>query len=83
VDFAALDRRKVAPRLDLPVLLIAGTGDTTTPIAEIDAFADALPNRPTYLRLDGVEHVEGWNVDPQRYEAALAAFLAEVIPSAR
>ncbi len=78
VDFAALDRRRVAPRLDLPVLLIAGVADGTVPIATIDAFAEALPRPPRYLRLDGVEHVEGWNVDPERYQAEVRAFLSEV-----
>jgi len=80
IDFAALDRRRAAPNLDLPILLIAGTGDTTTPIEEIDAFAAALPNEPTFLRLDGVEHVEGWNVDSVTYEAEVAAFLERVLP---
>jgi pimeloyl-ACP methyl ester carboxylesterase len=76
VDFAGLDRRGQAPALDLPVLLVAGVDDGTVPIAVVDAFAAALPRPPTYLRLDGVEHVEGWNADPDRYEAAVRTFLA-------
>lgn len=36
----------------------------------------ALPRPPTYLRLEGVEHVEGWNAGPDRYEAAIRTFLA-------
>ena len=80
LDFAALDRRRTAPDVDVPVLLFAGTGDTTTPIAMIDAFAEALPTPPTYVRLDGVEHVEAWNVGPERYEREVARFLAAVWP---
>lgn len=77
IDFGALDRRRQAPGLDLPVLLIAGVDDGTVPISVIDAFAAALPRPPTYLRLDGVEHVEGWNAGPERYEAAVRTFLAQ------
>lgn len=77
-DYGALDRRRMAPGLDLPVLVFAGTGDRTIPIELVDDFADALPRSPTYLRLDGVRHMEGWNVDPARYEAEVRAFLDEL-----
>jgi hypothetical protein len=77
-DYAALDRRRLAPELELPVLLIAGAADATIPIALVDDFAEALPRSPRYLRLDGVRHMEGWNVDPARYEAEVRAFLAQL-----
>jgi hypothetical protein len=77
-DYAALDRRRLAPELELPVLLIAGASDATIPISLVDEFADALPRAPRYLRLEGVQHMEGWNVDPARYEAEVRAFLAEI-----
>lgn len=80
VDFAALDRRRIAPDVNVPVLLFAGTGDTTTPIPMTDAFAAALPTPPTYVRLDGVEHVEAWNAGPERYEAAVRRFLETTLP---
>ena len=78
VDFTALDRRRAAPDLDLPVLLFAGVGDTTVPIDLIDGFAARLPRLYAYERLPGVEHVEAWNADPERYETALREFLALV-----
>ncbi|MEX2502043.1 MAG: hypothetical protein WD336_06680 [Trueperaceae bacterium] len=79
VDFGALDRRRVAAELTLPTLVIAGDADGTVPIALIDDFAARLPN-VLYVRLDGVEHMEGWNADPQRYEAAVRAFLERIWP---
>ena len=75
IDWSALDQRQTAPGLDLPVLLIGGSADDTVPVALLDEFAAALPGEPTYLRLDGVQHVEGWNAAPRRYEDAVAAFL--------
>jgi len=79
VDFAALDLRLRAPALDLPVLLVAGVQDGTVPVDLVDAFAAALPRTPAYLRLDGVEHVEGWNAGPDRYEAEVESFLAPLV----
>lgn len=78
VDFAALDRRRVAPSLAVPTLIFAGTADSTVPIDQIDEFAAALPALFAYVRLDGVEHVEPWNAGPERYETALADFLRVV-----
>lgn len=79
VDFAALDLRRRASAVDLPVLLIAGADDGTVPIGLVDELAAALPSPPTYLRLDGVEHVEGWNAGPDRYEAEVRTFLATLL----
>ena len=78
VDFGSLDLRRLAPEVEVPVLLIAGEADTTIPVATVDAFADALPLLYAYLRLPDVEHVEGWNAVTDRYEEAVAEFLAVV-----
>ncbi|TVR91617.1 MAG: alpha/beta fold hydrolase [Trueperaceae bacterium] len=77
---AALDLRLRAPTLDVPLLLYATSADGTIPIGLVDAFAAAVPaDLLTYRRLEVGDHVEAWNVDPERYEAALAAFLEGVL----
>lgn len=78
VDFGALDLRDGAPEIDVPALIVAGTADSTVPIAAVDQLAARFPSLFGYLRLAGVEHVEGWNAATERYEAALAEFLALV-----
>ena len=78
IDWSRLDGRRIAPRLELPLLLIGGTADDTVPIELLDAFAAALPGEAHYLRLDDVQHVEGWNAAPRRYERAVTAFLARL-----
>lgn len=77
-DWRELDHRRLAPRLDVPVLLIAGTRDATIPITLVDEFARQVASPLTYLRLDGVEHVEGWNARRHEYEEAVERFLAGV-----
>lgn len=76
VDFAGLGSTRTAATVFVPVMVIAGTADTTVPIASLDRFAAALRTPLTYHRLDGVEHVEAWNHDPERYAGWLRAFLA-------
>lgn len=82
VAWEELDQRRMAPEIDLPVLLIAGTGDDTVPVELVDAFADRLPREPRYLRLDGVEHMEAWNAAPGRYREAVREFLADQVTGA-
>ena len=74
IDWAGLDQRKTAADITVPVLLFGATADTTIPINLVDEFASLLPNAE-YHRLEGVEHVEAWNSDPQQYEAWVRAFL--------
>lgn len=74
-DFGSLDQVASARSLALPVLLIAGTADSTVPIEAVDAFAAAVGPNLVYYRLDGVEHVEGWNHDPASYEETVRAFV--------
>lgn len=74
LDWAELDQRSLPERLAAPVLLIHGTADDLVPVATSDALAAARPDLVTYLRLDGAEHLHGWNRDPARYDSAVAAW---------
>ena len=78
VDFAALRQARHADEIDVPVMLMAGTADTTVPIDAIDRFAERIRAPLVYRRLDGVEHVEAWNAEPAAYDASLRAFLTGV-----
>jgi len=78
IDLTALRQVDGVARWHAPVLLIAGTHDTTVPIETIDAFAAALHAPHVYHRLEGVQHVEAWNHDPVRYGAWLRAFVQDV-----
>lgn len=72
----ALDQRRDAARIDLPVLLVAGTDDHTVPIGVVDGFAERLGDRVRYHRVAGADHIEAWNLDPEAYERWVRAFLA-------
>jgi pimeloyl-ACP methyl ester carboxylesterase len=78
IDLSQLDQVEHADRLSVPVLLVHGTGDATVPVASSDEFAEARPDLVTYLRLDGAEHVQGWNSHRLLYEDAVATFLSDL-----
>jgi len=82
VDFGSLRQYQDAGGIPVPLLLIAGEGDTTVPISAIDRFAQAVAAPLTYVRLPGVEHVEAWNQDPAAYLEWLRLFIASLNVSA-
>lgn len=83
VQWDSLDQRRAADQIAVPVLLIAGTGDETIPIELVDEFASRIEAPLEYLRLEGTEHVEGWNRARSRYERAVEEFLGGVRESGR
>ncbi len=74
INWEKLDQRTFAAQIKLPVLLFMGTADSTIPVKIVDDFAAAVPTID-YVRLNDVEHVEAWNVDPAAYSQKLIAFL--------
>jgi alpha-beta hydrolase superfamily lysophospholipase len=78
VDFSELSQARTAGAIPVPVMVIAGVADSTVPIESVDTFTAGIRTPLTYHRLDGVEHVEAWNVDPDRYAAWLGAFVGSL-----
>jgi alpha-beta hydrolase superfamily lysophospholipase len=58
-----------------PVLLFHGTKDTFAPFSRSEAFARAHSANVTLVPYGTANHVEAWNVDPERYRATLNAWL--------
>ena len=55
-----------------------GTGDSTVPIDVSRRLHDELPGLVTLVTVEGAEHVQSWNTDPERYEFEVAGFLASL-----
>lgn len=78
IEWEQLDQMGRIDQFDIPMLLLQGTEDDVAPVATADAFAEALPNLVTYERFEGAARTELWNLDPERYNAAVSLFLAEI-----
>jgi pimeloyl-ACP methyl ester carboxylesterase len=79
VEWKLLDQRLYAATFSLPLLLIHGAEDQTTPVTLIDEFSDTYAGSLEYLRVDEADHTEAWNKDPEGYEARVRSFLSEVV----
>lgn len=79
VNWESLDQRRSAGQVPVPVLLIAGTRDRTVPVAAVDDFAARLTGPVRYRRVEGADHVEAWNLDPDAYAGWVRDFLDETL----
>jgi uncharacterized protein len=64
-----------------PLLLIAGTDDPYTPIAEAESLFARAPNPKTFWAIDGAAHVDLHDYTPRDYERRVGAFLEEHLRS--
>lgn len=78
LDWAALDRVARTGPFATPVLLFHGDRDRYAPVAASDTFARRHAGNVTLVRYDAGDHVEAWNVDPDRYTRTLADWLGRL-----
>jgi fermentation-respiration switch protein FrsA (DUF1100 family) len=75
VDLNRFDWVERAGSLSRPMFIVASSSDTYVPSGPSRALARARPDLVTYLDVPGADHTRGWNVDPERYQAALGGWL--------
>lgn len=83
INWDATDYLRDLDELRAPVLLFHATGDHIVPVATSDELAAERDDLVTYVRTDGDGHVSSWNLHPAEYEAAVRAFLTELIADRR
>jgi len=83
LDWGALDqvastpghRSKAGRGPGPPILVLHCMGDSFAPEPVSEAFARALPERVTLVRVAAGNHVEAWNADPAAYAEAVGGWL--------
>ncbi len=80
VDWRTLDQRETIHQVTVPVLLIHGSADSTVPVTLSDALAERAGGPLVYKRVEGAEHIEAWNRDPEAYEGWVRGFLTRYAP---
>lgn len=79
VDFSAVDYSGKEGLIDVPILTLQGADDKTVPLAVNDRLMRQGAGRDgEYVVVTGADHVLSWNVDQEKYEAAIEKFLKEI-----
>ena len=79
VAWGDLDYLADADAFDVPFLVVHGTEDTTVPIATSEEFERLRPDIVALVRCRGAEHIECWNLDPERYAERVLRFLRQTV----
>lgn len=75
VDVARTNWVKRADELSHPMLLIHSRDDEFVPVGPSEALAAARPDLVTFEPWSLARHCKEWNVDPRRWDAAVADFV--------
>lgn len=77
IDFAQLDIVARAAELPVPMLILHSDDDGFVPSDGSVALAAARPDMVRLERFTRARHTKLWNYDPERWERAISAWLAE------
>ena len=75
LDLRRMDWVARAQELVLPVLLLHSDGDDYVPSGPSERLAQARPDLVEFVRSSVARHTKEWNVDPDRWDAAVREFL--------
>jgi uncharacterized protein len=79
VEWDLLDQVSRADEFDVPMLILMGGEDPVTDPDQIEAFADSLGDLATLSRFEQGGHADLWNIDQERYEATIGAWLFDLL----
>ncbi|HYH76658.1 MAG TPA: alpha/beta hydrolase [Arthrobacter sp.] len=79
LDLRALGFTQVAP--PVPVIILHGGGDASTPIRVSEDFADRFPGLVSLVRFPPCRHTQEWNSWPGLWEDSVARWLPGLRPS--
>ncbi len=78
ISWSATNYLARADELEVPVLVLHGVEDSSTPIEISRAFAQANPQEITVVAVPQAGHLESWTVDPALYDARVRDFVSRV-----
>ena len=67
--------------LEVPVLVLQSEDDGVAPPEVAHRFAEARPDLVRLVSFSGARHTRLWNLDPERWEGAVTAWLADDEPA--
>jgi hypothetical protein len=79
VDWDMLNQLERTDQFDVRMLLMFGAEDPVTPAEHFTRFAEELSGFVDVERFEQGGHTDLWNIDAERYESSVAAFLLDVV----
>lgn len=79
VAWRELDQLERVEEFDVPMLVMAGGGDTETDPETAAAFAEGLGDRGTFVRFEQAAHIDLWNTDADRYDRIIVQWLTDTV----
>lgn len=83
VDLKAMDWVSRSEQLCVPTLILHSEDDTYVPIGPSLKLAQKNPRLVTFVRFTQARHTREWNVDPERWDAAVRMWLTAVLTAPR
>lgn len=77
VDLKAMDWVSRAVELRTPTLILHSVDDEYVPYGPSAALAEKNPEMVTFEAFDTARHTKEWNVDPERWESLVSAWLRQ------
>ncbi|BDZ46898.1 alpha/beta hydrolase [Naasia aerilata] len=77
IDLARLDFVARAAELETPILVLHSDDDGFVPSNGSRELAAARPDLVTFVGFEIARHTKLWNLDRERWEGAIASWLAE------
>jgi alpha-beta hydrolase superfamily lysophospholipase len=79
IDWQRMNYLNRASELQVPILILHGEKDSLVPAPTSQSLAWARPDIVRYVGFPEAAHARSWNLDPEKYEAAVRQFLREIL----
>lgn len=83
LDLKALNWIDKADQLRVPTLILHSEDDGFVPVGPSAQLAELNPDMVTFERFTVADHTREWNVDPQRWEQVVTAWLGRMMQAPR
>lgn len=83
IDWRRMNYLNRASELRVPILILHGEKDNLVPAPISKSLAQARPDIVRYVGFPEAEHARSWNLDPEKYDAAVRQFVQETLRESR
>lgn len=83
IDWQRMNYLNRASELRVPILILHGEKDNLVPAPISKSLAQSRPDIVRYVGFPEAEHARSWNLDPEKYDAAVRQFVQKILGESR